>query len=184
MANILREFREVSGHKANNLKSSIFVSKSTVTQVEQDISNKFNIPLMADLGKYLGIPILHDRAAKGVFELIVSKVRKRLSGWKSKIFSKAAPSILIQAVTSAIPYYTMNVIKLPSSIIEELERWNRRFFWGQTEQHKKLHTLAWELICRPKTKGVGLKNLQFMYKSLLAKLCWRMMVKTNQSTLG
>lgn len=94
----------------------------------QHISRKFNISLVEDLGKYLGLPILHGRAAKGIFEFILSKVNKGLAGWKSRVLSRVARSLLIQSVTSAIPYYAMNVIKLPSSIIEELARLKRRFF--------------------------------------------------------
>lgn len=92
-----------------------------------------------------------------------------------KVMSKTARLILIQSVASTIPYYYMQTGKVPESTIKELEKLNRDFFWGDTEGHKKIHPLAWKLVCRPKNiGGLGVRRLTDMNRALLIKLGWRM----------
>ncbi|PNX55828.1 hypothetical protein L195_g049459 [Trifolium pratense] len=38
---------------------------------------------MADLGKYLGEPLLHSRQKNSTYEYLIDKIRKRLSSWKA-----------------------------------------------------------------------------------------------------
>lgn len=99
MADVLQNFWDISGGKANHQKPPHNVSQNTHIGVAADISSRFNIPKIENLGKYHRMPIMHGRVAKCVFEFITSKVRKRLSGWKCKVLSKGARAILIQAVT-------------------------------------------------------------------------------------
>lgn len=65
----------------------------------------------------------------------------------------------------------MQTIQLPIGLLDELDKINRRFFWGDDECHKKTHAVAWNNICRSKEEGgLGLKDLKIMNHVLLAKL--------------
>lgn len=113
MKNILKAFCSISGQKVNVAKSKLLVSKNTPSSLARCISQQVEIPLTQDLGVYLGMPLLHGRATKRTYGFLVDKVRKRLSGWKSRLLSKAAKSILIQSVSSTIPVYAMHTTRVP-----------------------------------------------------------------------
>lgn len=67
-----------------------------------------------------------------------------------RILSKAARLILIQTVMSAISNCTMQLIKLPVGLLDELDRLSRKFFWGEEEDQRKIHPISWEIICKAK----------------------------------
>lgn len=91
---------------------------------------------------------------------------------------------IIQSVTSAMAYYATQTTKLPTALIEELEKLNRKPFWGEIELQRNMHTITLETIYKPEDKGgVDLKNVGHMNVALLAKLCWRMLGQSG-STLG
>lgn len=48
----------------------------------------FLLPVI--LVKYLDVPFIHKKAYGKLFGYIIDKVRKKLSGWKTRFFSKAA----------------------------------------------------------------------------------------------
>ncbi|CAL8174740.1 unnamed protein product [Prunus armeniaca] len=56
-------------------------------------------------------------------------------------------------MTSAIPIYAMQTIKLPISVCVEMDHLNRNFFWGGNENKTEIHLCQWNLVCRPKCKG-------------------------------
>lgn len=71
--------------------------------------------------------------------------------------------------------YSMQTVKLSVHTIEELERLNRRFFWGESNNVRKYHTIALEQICKPKEQGeLRIERLRELNIAFLAKLWWRM----------
>ena len=46
------------------------------------LSARCQIPLTADLGKYLGVPLIHKRVSKTTYYHILEKVQDRLAGRK------------------------------------------------------------------------------------------------------
>lgn len=134
-----------------------------------------------NLGKYLGMPIFHGRTSKQTFGFVIHKVRDKMTAWKARLMSKAARRILIQSVSSAIPYYVMQTVRLPVNVVDEVERINRQFFWGDDSGKRKMHTVAWENICLPKEQGgLGLRRLRDMNMALLAKLGWRLLTEPDK----
>lgn len=77
-----------------------------------------------DLGKYLGVPILHKRVNQGSFLFILDKVDKRLGNWKAKTFSFAGRVTLTQLVLQALPTYVMQFVHLPRHICDEIDKKN------------------------------------------------------------
>lgn len=153
MANIMKELCTDSGKNANTQKSKLFTSKNTVKQIALHLSQTFGIPLTEDLGVYLGILVVHGRLSHQLLDFIVSKCRKKLGGWKN--LSRAARYILIRSVMSTILCYAMETLKLAAGIISDLENINRQFFWGDDDNHKKHHSIAFSELCKEKEDGVG-----------------------------
>lgn len=180
MQRILEEFCSWSGQKISGEKSRVFFSQNTDSTKQQQLSDKFGIQTTKDLGKYLGIPILHGRVTRNTFQPIVDKVRNKLSTWKIKTMSRMARLVLIQSVTSTIPFYYMQTVKLPAGIIREIEKLNRDFLWGDTQDKRQHHPISWKVICSPKDEGgLGLKQLNLVNQALMVKLGWRMVMEKH-----
>lgn len=137
----------------NFSKSVIFCSPNTCKEVAKEISAICGSPLIENLGKYLGMPLLHSRVTKVTYNGLLEKVQSRLAASNRKCLSLAGRATLIQAVTSSIHVYTMQTVKLPSSICEDLDRINRDFFWGGSGKKQKVHLCQWDLVCHPKCRG-------------------------------
>lgn len=134
MHRILIEFCEESGQKVNIGKSKIWFSQKKIAfAMAQTITNNFGMCKTGDLGRYLGVPLFHGRIGSHKFDYLVDKVRSRLGGWQRSLLSQAAQLLLVQTITATIPTYVMNSCKLPKKTMEDLEKANRRFVWGDSE---------------------------------------------------
>lgn len=128
MAEVLRRFCAHSSQKINVGKSKLFISKNVGSVLAQTIGEKWGVPLTLDLGKYLGLPVLHDHVTKRTYSGVVTKVRKKLSGRKQKVLSKIATSLLIHTVTNAVPIYSMQTSRSSIATVEEIEKLNHDSF--------------------------------------------------------
>lgn len=60
----LDRFCASSGQKVGNSKSRIFRSKNVSHGLSKALSRKFGCSLTNNLGRYLGVPLLHGRITK------------------------------------------------------------------------------------------------------------------------
>lgn len=58
----------------------------------------------------------------------MDKINIKLSGWKARMFSQAGKIILIKSNLTGIQMFTMQGIKIPSSIAKEIDKKYRVFF--------------------------------------------------------
>ena len=103
----LNDFCAISGQVISPAKEKLFVSPNFHKLTAREIRARCKIPLTADLGKYLGVPLIHKRVSKTTYYHILEKVQDRSAGWKAEQLSMAGRTLLVQSVTSAIPVYTM-----------------------------------------------------------------------------
>ncbi|CAL8115937.1 unnamed protein product [Prunus armeniaca] len=151
--------------------------------IAQEMLHKFkNIasisgsPLSDNLGKYLGVPLIHTRVTKDTYQEIIDKVQKCLSSWKSHTLSMAGRLTLLQSVASAIPIYSMQTAMLPASVWSKLDQLNKNFLWGHAFDKVKVHLVNWEIVCKSKCDGgLGVKKATWMNQALLAKFGWRLL---------
>lgn len=73
--------------KKSAVTNLIFFSKNVGWQVRQQLSDGLGIATTKYLGKYLGVPIIHDRASRNTYQFIFDKVNQRPNAWKSIILS-------------------------------------------------------------------------------------------------
>lgn len=157
-------------------KSKIFFSENVNRDLAKLISDESGIKSTRDLGKYLGMPILHKRLNKDTFGDILEKVSSRLSGWKGRMLSFAGRLTLTKAVLSSIPVHAMSTISLPQSTLARLDQLSRSFLWGSTTEKRKQHLVAWDRVCKPKAEGgLGIRSSKAMNIALLAKIGWRIL---------
>lgn len=72
-----------------------------------DLCNILEFHSLSNLRTYLGFPLRHSGLSNQDLNFVLDKVNQRLAGWKANLLSLAGRKILIQATTSAIPFYIM-----------------------------------------------------------------------------
>ncbi|KAI5352564.1 Hypothetical predicted protein [Prunus dulcis] len=82
MKECLDLFCQASGQNLNFDKSAIFCSPNVSRALAQEISFICGSPLIDNLGKYLGMPVLHYRVTRSTYSSLLSKVHCRLANWK------------------------------------------------------------------------------------------------------
>ena len=94
----------------------------------------------------------------------------------------AGRGTLIKSVTSTIPSYSMQTTWLPQSTCDKIDKLNRNFLWGDTEEKKKVHLINWDTVCKSKEKdGLGLKKTRVNNLATLSKLGWN--IKATKDNL-
>lgn len=74
----------------------------------------------------------------------------------------------------------MQTAKLPVTTCNAIDKLNKGFLWGDSENKKKVHLARWDLVCQPKSLGgLGIKKTVKMNQALLAKASWRMTQKED-----
>ncbi|KAL7235947.1 hypothetical protein ACSBR1_019263 [Camellia fascicularis] len=154
----------------------MFISPNVENRKARELSNYCGITLTPNLGKYLGVPLLHSRVNSQISNNILEKIQQKLSNWKANNLSLAGRATVIQAVSSLIHSYIMQTAKLPQRICKQIDKINRNFLWGDQENRKKVHLVSWKQVCKAKQEGgLGLKRAEDQNIALLAKLGWKML---------
>ncbi|KAL6218936.1 hypothetical protein ACLB2K_012143 [Fragaria x ananassa] len=154
----LDAFCNLSGQEVSFQKSMLYCSPNTSKKMARKISRICGSALTDNLGKYLGMPLIHSTVTKKTYRPIVEKVQSKLVGWKSKTLNFVGRLTLVQAVTSTIPIYAMQTAKLPVATCDSLDKLSRDFLLGDCDEKKKVHLINWDRICKPKGWWFGIEE--------------------------
>uniref|UniRef100_A0A803NNJ0 Reverse transcriptase domain-containing protein n=1 Tax=Cannabis sativa TaxID=3483 RepID=A0A803NNJ0_CANSA len=184
LAEVLDRYCYWSGQRINVSKSKILLSKNCDTAVGEAIAEALGFNIMQGDETFLGNPLFVSGNRRQDFQFIIDNVRNRMDGWRAKLLSQAARTVLIKNVISAIPIYSMSIFLLPKTITDSLDALARRFWWtGSVREGRFLALRSWESICRPKSCGrLGIRKFQDINFCLIAKLAW-FLVSNHQSLL-
>ncbi|KAL5733284.1 hypothetical protein ACOSQ2_032976 [Xanthoceras sorbifolium] len=121
------------------LNLGFFVSGNCKASLAKVIATRGGSSLINNLGNYLGVPLVHGRTSEHIYKDIQNKMQQKLATWKSSQLSLAGRIVLIKSITSTIPIYAMQSIKLPIQLCDSLDRISRNFLWNQIDDKKTIH---------------------------------------------
>lgn len=156
-ASVMRKYLELfcsmSRQRVNFQKLCVYVFPNVTKAIARELAYACGLPLTDCFGKYLEVPVIHERVSKHTYANLVDKVCKRLAAWKSCTLNMAGCLTLIKSITSVLPVYTMQTDKLAVSICDTLDRLNWNFLWGGHENKSKVHMVDWDTVCLSKDSG-------------------------------
>ncbi|GAU24432.1 hypothetical protein TSUD_364160 [Trifolium subterraneum] len=173
---VLVMFETMSGLKVNFNKSMLVgvnIPGSWLGEAASILRCKVGkIPFL-----YLGLPIGSDPRRLSFCEPVLARLTNILSRWKSRFLSFGGRLILIKSVLTSLSVYALSFFKAPLGTISSIESLLINFFWGGSEDHRKISWISWKNIClRKEYGGLGVSQLREFNLALLGKWCWRMLV--------
>ncbi|RYR24105.1 hypothetical protein Ahy_B02g057597 isoform A [Arachis hypogaea] len=176
----MEAFCKVTNLKINTAKSSIVFSKNTDPTTRRNILSQTEFRESKTLGKYLGAMLNNKRKGKENFKTMLERVQGKLKGWKSKCLSIAGRITLAQSVISPSVNFDMQHGKVPKAVCNEIEKLQRNFVWGDTDNKRGLHAVNWKTLCLPKHEGgLGFRKLELMNEAFLLKIIWQLQEQPN-----
>ena len=124
---VLDAFYYSLGQIVSNTKTLICFSSNIAHKESKRLGEAIGFTVTFNLGKYLGVPLLHTRVNKSMYSDILKKVTKNVSGWNASSLSLVGRVTLAQLVLQAIPYYSMQTTSLTNSVCDNIERACRSF---------------------------------------------------------
>ena len=140
----LDTFYELSGQKVSLAKSKVYFSPNIRQEERDEMCEVLGMRSTPNLGKYLGFPLKHPGSSSHDFDFVLERVQTKVQGWTASLLSMVGRVVLTQFVTLAVPSYLMQGCFLPSRVLNGLDRLNRNFIWGSTEEKKKMHLICGE----------------------------------------
>jgi hypothetical protein len=101
---------------------------------------------------------------------MLARLKNRLSGWKSRFLSFGGRLIQLKSVLTSLSVYALSFFKAPSGTISSTESLLIKFFWGGSEDSRKISWINWKTIClRKEYEGLGVRQLREFNTALLGK---------------
>lgn len=122
---------------------------------------------------YLGVPLFKGAKKSFLYDDLIMKVRRKISGWASRLLSPGGRITLLRSVLSSIPLYLFQIMRPPKIILKKLESIFARFLWDSKDHARRLHWRSWKAICLPVDDGgLGFRRLQDTVDTFSLKLWW------------
>ena len=102
---------------------------------------------------YLGMPLGTLYKTPSIWNPILERMEKKLSGWKRLYLSKGGRLTLLKSTLSSFPTYYLSLFTIPKAVTTRLERIQRNFLWGSSVECFKYPLVAWENVCLPRELG-------------------------------
>ena len=150
---VLDDFCARSGQSISDSKSRVFFSPNVDVDTRESLCDILGFHSTPNLGKYLGFSIKHRGTNNEDLSFVLDRVKNKFAGWKANLLSLVGRAVLIQTSTSTIPAYVMQCMALSNKLLDNIDRVNRNFLWGSTEDAKKTHWVGWHKVTKSKEEG-------------------------------
>ena len=119
---------------------------------------------------YMGMPLGSLYKTAAIWNPILERLEKKLSGWKRLYLSKGGRLTLLKSTLSSLPTYYLSLFTIPKVVATSLECIQRNFLLGSSIECFKYPLVAWEKVCLPhELGGLGIRNLVYFNQALLGK---------------
>lgn len=79
-------FEDISGQLINKAKSSIILSKRCSSQIVARVKEITEFSVQQLPITYLGAPLYKERKKEALLDSLISKIRKRITGWEKRCY--------------------------------------------------------------------------------------------------
>ncbi|GKB81078.1 RNA-directed DNA polymerase, eukaryota, partial [Tanacetum coccineum] len=150
--NVLKCFFLASGLQINIHKSQLLGMGVSRLDIEAAAAS-IGCSIMDNQIRYLGVMVGGNTSRHKFWADVVSKLRSRLSKWKTKTLSIGGRLTLLKSVLGASPLYCMSIFKAPKGVLKEMESIRNNFFIGADTADKKITWVAWDKVLASKKNG-------------------------------
>ena len=102
---------------------------------------------------YLGMSLGASFKAQTVWNPILEKMECRLAGWRKLYLSKGGRLTLLKRTLSNLQTQYLALFTMSVSVASRLERLQRNFLWGASNEEFKFPLVAWDTVCSPIASG-------------------------------
>ena len=88
---------------------------------------------------YLGMPLETSFKAQSVWNPILEKIERHLTGWKKLYLSIGGRLTLLKSTLSSLPTFYLSLFTIPVSVAVQIEKLQRNFLWGGMGEENELH---------------------------------------------
>lgn len=171
LSQILLTFQKETNLFINHYKS--LFTCSTPTQNQQLLSNIIGLPLTSPHFKYLRILVLVHKPNLTTLHPLLEKISQSLDGWKANCLSLAGRYQLLKfSIWNIIAYWSRSLFLI--SCIKHINKRCSKFLLHGNQEAKKLHMVAWQNICKPKSNGgLGIPSIEALSFTFMSKLIWK-----------
>jgi hypothetical protein len=129
---------------------------------------------------YLGLPLGLKKPNLGAILPLVQKIERRLAS-SSVFLSQVGRLQMVNAVFSSLPTYFMCTLKLPKTVIKQIDKFRRHCLWrGADINAKKTTSSCLESSLQTKSSGgLGVINLELQNNALLMKCLHKFFNRAN-----
>jgi hypothetical protein len=179
MLECFHKFSRSTGLRVNTQKCSIYFG-AVDDQVMSDIMIQTGFQQGVLPFRYLGIPITDKRLAIRYYLPLIEKIVQKVTHWSARLLSYAGRVQLIQSVIFSTVNFWMQCLPLPKAVIQKIEATCRSFLWTGSENISRKSPIAWQKVCRPKTKGgMSIIDLTVWSQVQLLKMLWNIHRKAD-----
>lgn len=131
----------------------VYYSKNISWTTRNELTTYLEYKATTDLGKYLGIPILHSRVTQITYKYQLERINTKITKWIASKLLLAGRVTLAESVLLNLPIYPMQTTKIPKLSCQKIEKVTRQFVWNGTEDIKHIPLVHWKAVQNAKSNG-------------------------------